>query len=216
MSSKENPADLASRGTLLQELMSSQLWWEGPGWLKLPPIDWPHLDINAGNDLPELRVTVSSAQPLPENPLWSQYSSFLHLTRVLSWIYRFISHIHLSQSKRQFSPILTSEECSKTRTYLFQQAQTESYSDIISHFLCWKDFACQSLPGKDGSSYEQDQLLYVGGRVRDDKCPCQPRALLLLSLKSALTRLYIRTLYMLSIIIPVFPHFLQLWLKTIM
>ena len=30
----ENPADLASRGTTPISLASSQLWWEGPEWLK--------------------------------------------------------------------------------------------------------------------------------------------------------------------------------------
>ena len=193
VSSKENPADLASRGISLQELVSSHLWWEGPAWLKLPPMDWPHLDINAGNDLPELRVTVSSAQPLSENPLWSRYSSFLHLTRVLSWIYRFISNIRLSQCKRQFSPILTSEECSKTRTYLFQQTQTEHTLTSSQFFVLER--LCLSITPWQRWNMNKNQLLYVEGRVRDDKCPRQPRALLLLSLKSALTKLYIRTLH---------------------
>jgi len=31
---KENPADLVSRGVTPKELRESQLWWSGPAWLK--------------------------------------------------------------------------------------------------------------------------------------------------------------------------------------
>ena len=40
-----------------------------------------------------------------------------------------------------------------------------------------------------------EQLLYVGGRVRDEKSPFHPKEHLLLSLKSILTKLLLRTLH---------------------
>ena len=36
-----NPADCASRGLFPSELISHELWWEGPGWLKHPLSRWP-------------------------------------------------------------------------------------------------------------------------------------------------------------------------------
>ena len=36
-----NPADCASRGLLPQELLNFDLWWSGPTWLQIDPIDWP-------------------------------------------------------------------------------------------------------------------------------------------------------------------------------
>ncbi|XP_014614473.1 PREDICTED: uncharacterized protein LOC106792530 [Polistes canadensis] len=38
--SKENPADLASRGVAPKELAKSALWWHGPSWLTRPPVQW--------------------------------------------------------------------------------------------------------------------------------------------------------------------------------
>ena len=36
-----NPADVASRGMAPAALIEFQLWWQGPPWLLLPPLQWP-------------------------------------------------------------------------------------------------------------------------------------------------------------------------------
>ena len=38
---KENPADLATRGSTPAELAQSDLWWHGPRWLSQLPDQWP-------------------------------------------------------------------------------------------------------------------------------------------------------------------------------
>ncbi len=41
VSSDDNPADCAWRGSTIKELLANILWWNGPPWLQLPPSDWP-------------------------------------------------------------------------------------------------------------------------------------------------------------------------------
>ncbi|XP_055309640.1 uncharacterized protein LOC129573278, partial [Sitodiplosis mosellana] len=41
VSSTDNPADLVSRGMKMQEFLKSDLWLEGPSWLKLDESKWP-------------------------------------------------------------------------------------------------------------------------------------------------------------------------------
>ena len=41
ITSKDNPADIATRGSDMQSLSSNQLWWHGPNWLKKPEKEWP-------------------------------------------------------------------------------------------------------------------------------------------------------------------------------
>ena len=38
---KENPSDIPTRGLRAQDIPETQLWWEGPEFLKLSPDDWP-------------------------------------------------------------------------------------------------------------------------------------------------------------------------------
>lgn len=41
--SKENPADIASRGSSVKKLNANQLWWHGPAWLMNSEIEWPKM-----------------------------------------------------------------------------------------------------------------------------------------------------------------------------
>jgi len=49
---EHNPADLASRGVLLQELVDNLLWWHESTWLRRPRNQWP----SQGSDLPLTEV----------------------------------------------------------------------------------------------------------------------------------------------------------------
>ncbi len=43
VNTKENPADIASRGCSLQTLKKHTLWWHGPNWMLLPYDRWPNV-----------------------------------------------------------------------------------------------------------------------------------------------------------------------------
>ena len=41
MNTKENPADITSRGCTVQQIAENGLWWKGPDWLQCPFSEWP-------------------------------------------------------------------------------------------------------------------------------------------------------------------------------
>ncbi len=195
--SKDNYADLASRGVSTSDLLNSTLWWEGPSWLKGPPSDWPLLLSNpAIKDTTETRAITSTLQVShPSNDLWTHYSSFDHLIRILAWAQRFITNSHKSREHRNLSAILTPSECLQTKNYLLRQAQMDVYSDVFEHLQSGKPLPINHPLSKYDVHLSQDQLLRVGGRVRNKLFPQFSHSLLLLSLKSPLCKLYVRTLH---------------------
>ena len=42
VSTTENPADVATRGTTVPSLQNDCLWWHGPSWLTAPEKEWPN------------------------------------------------------------------------------------------------------------------------------------------------------------------------------
>ena len=89
---KENPADIASRGTTVSELSDNELWWKGPSWLSDDFEKWPHYRPT-NEEVPEKRepkqvLTVTSEPTLIEI---SRFSSFTKLCRVLAVVRRFLA-----------------------------------------------------------------------------------------------------------------------------
>lgn len=57
--SEKNPADLASRGILPNQLVNNGFWFRGPSFLQKSPDTWPKPLINLEETLPELKPTTS-------------------------------------------------------------------------------------------------------------------------------------------------------------
>ena len=94
--SKENPADLCSRGLRATRLNESTLWWRGPDFLSKHESEWPKAKIAEGLDVKtESKTKFISApsvnfvvRPGSEDCKWrlhpSNLSSWLKLTRVVA------------------------------------------------------------------------------------------------------------------------------------
>ncbi|XP_011163687.1 uncharacterized protein LOC105198615 [Solenopsis invicta] len=65
--SKDNPADIISRGSTLQNLKDMPLWWTGPPWLARGRDDWPTESISNINEIPELRKQTVIMGDLPKS-----------------------------------------------------------------------------------------------------------------------------------------------------
>ena len=56
----ENPADCASRGLFPEELLSHDLWWDGPTWLHSDPVELPPQPLFSPLSTPELKQILRS------------------------------------------------------------------------------------------------------------------------------------------------------------
>lgn len=91
---KDNPADIISRGCSAKELINSSIWWHGPSWLTSDQKDWPRTVCELKyTGIPEEKDTQETAafltQPINKINL-SKYSSWNKLLRIFCYCRRFI------------------------------------------------------------------------------------------------------------------------------
>ncbi len=200
--SRENPADLVSRGLPPQELLSSKLWWHGPPWLKLSPDSWPFLPLLGTPPTlppPVSCLAVSCERDRQEmefqTNLANRFSSFHCMTRAMGWIYRFLHNAQKNKTKRCVLPVLQSSEIRRAKTTILKLSQRESLAGVFSLIQ-------QGKPLPRGHSLRhylvdisQDGLLLVTSRVRKKTDESQPIHFILLSTKSRLTIILLKTLH---------------------
>ena len=104
VSTKQNPSDIASRGMLPSQILSSDLWWKGPSWLELPEKQWPKSLIDLNIDLPEMKgpqisLHSTSYSCLVDTAWMNRFSNYFTLIRVSSRIMRMFHNYKNPHSK---------------------------------------------------------------------------------------------------------------------
>ncbi|KFD45733.1 hypothetical protein M513_13392 [Trichuris suis] len=113
---KDNPEDLLSRGTAIENLKSNSYWWHGPAWLKMPEGFWPKddkmselTDVHTQTIKQERRkkiVGLLAEQNSDEQySLALRYSSFERLLRITAWLFRFMKNCRLAKEMRNYGLI---------------------------------------------------------------------------------------------------------------
>ena len=130
--SKENPADIASRGGLIDE--GNQLWWNGPNWLSNPE-EWPpDLKTTASvesNEELKLTKQVFALATEEDNDFVKLLSKFAYwkTLRVIAWLLRFVGNTRCLPDRRVTGPLTTREieKAEKLLTLNGQQQIDETF-----------------------------------------------------------------------------------------
>lgn len=169
VTSKENPADCASRGIFPSELLHHDLWWQGPAWLKLASSDWPKSDTlsrDTQHGDAELR-TVTCNLVVIRQPLISveRFSSFNLYKRVTSWIMRFIRNCKARVKKTPISlGPLSTQELSLAANHLYAVIQEAHFSSELEAIRRNSRVPTSSKIRSLDPMIDQHGILRVGGR----------------------------------------------------
>ena len=167
----DNPADCASRGVTAEELISHQLWWEGPPWMRREPMEIPSQPgegvINAHQNEEVKQKEVMVVKPSSE---WqSKFHSYIRLLHCTAYLLRFFNNLKAAVAGQAFTkdPMLAPSEVDTAEIILFKDSQKRVYQDEIKRL--------SSSPPKEISKssplrlvhpiLDEKGLLLVGGRL---------------------------------------------------
>jgi len=191
----DNPADLISRGIDVCALLSCQLWWNGPEWLRLPSSHWPS-NPALPSDLPEVRtIKLALVATAVDNPTWilKRYSNWFTLLRVTALVRWFLSNCKTKISnKERVGGFVSMEEINSAKTYWTARSQSESFPNELSSLkagqLVHRGSCLKAL-----SPFIDDQgLIRVGGRLNNAQLSYNTKHLIVLSSRSYVTKLIFR------------------------
>lgn len=192
ISTKENPADLATRGITTHQLISS-IWWSGPSFLKTFESNWPNIDYFLSfKELPELRknVAVLSTVTKDYNYLFTRFSCLNKLKRITAFCIRFYTNINCKLNKTAIiTGPLSVFELTTAHYTLIRIAQSETFEKEI---LTLKKGI--SLNKNDRLSpltpfVDEKGILRVGGRLKHTDLPFDSKHPILLCSRHPLTKL---------------------------
>lgn len=166
---KENPADLVSRGMTINDFLHSQLWNEGPPWIRDDEDTWPYQvnGFNPPDDQLEIRKVVHQATVAEPstNDLFSLRSSLPPLLRIVAYCHRFAHNCRFPNDRRR-GIVLTAEEIQAAKMALTRLAQAERFSEEFKALQHQQPIHRKSKLNRLFPFLDSDGVLRVGGRLR--------------------------------------------------
>ncbi|XP_071816656.1 uncharacterized protein [Apostichopus japonicus] len=197
---KDNPADLASRGTTVVKMIEHEKWSSGPEFLYGDPTCWPVNTVNdvVGSDQRKVVVSMMNRKVVvPTFDEWKlnpcRFSSWERMRRVTAYVFRFINNCRSKSEDRSKGKVLKLDEIQDAENYLVCVAQEDAFSRDIENIkkggAVGSNSALKSLLPK----IDDDGLLRMTSRLSVvETLPYDVRFPVILPRKHALTRLIVR------------------------
>ncbi len=192
-----NPADCASRGLLPQELLTHDLWWNGPKWLHSDPIDWPSQPMSPPVACTSELKTVCTVTLNPVHWIEGRFSNYNRLLRVNAWIHRFISNLKLKRLHKSINmhSRLSVSELNSSEAHLFSLAQNRHFHDELLQLCHDKPIKANSRLISLNPFIDKDYLLRVGGRLSNSSLSFDQKHPIILPNNDILTGLLVSNLH---------------------
>lgn len=194
----DNPADLISRGTKVNELHGNNLWWHGPSFLQ--KIDYSFkceklLEDKSHILLPELvpssafsnNVAAFEVRAYIIERLYN-YSSFSKVIRIFAYILRFLNNIN--KAKAKLNGFISSTELNRSLIILIKHEQNKYLQSTI--LSLGKGSNVKGPLASLHPFLDPEGLLRVGGRLHHAPISYEKKHPIILPKESYFTQLLIR------------------------
>ncbi|XP_077265255.1 uncharacterized protein LOC143899130 [Temnothorax americanus] len=160
--SKDNPADLLSRGMSVEMWKTSQLWWQGPEWLVTDR--WPEQPEILG-DTSEITALIATRNE--EYDILRRFSDYGKLQRIVAYCLRFKANL-LGAKK---SGPLTPAEIEQAETIILKTVQREVFLKEVRALEQQQSIPKGSKLSSLSSILDQEGVIRVGGRLSQADIP---------------------------------------------
>lgn len=171
VNSKDNPADVLSRGLTAKALSECQLWFMGPMFLHGKQECWPAKflpNLRESTDL-ERKKNTTIALPITNNNDFlyniDHKGSFKKLQRIASYVLRFIRNCSAGRSVRSELKALSPEELDAGLAIIIRAIQGIDFQDELKKLVNQQEIGKQSSISSLSPFVDNKGILRVGGRL---------------------------------------------------
>lgn len=195
IASAKNPADFLSRGLTVDEILSSELWFHGPEFLKDPFYDLDSLISQTEiNSLPEQRKNETVLINNDDNDFWQtlflQFSSFTRLQRTVAYVLRFVNNLNQTSEQIKHNS-LSITELKKSQNLIIKQLQKLHFSQELKEISSNKIISNKAI-SQLNPFIDEYGLLRVGGRLAYSDLLFNQKHPILLPSKNYITSLLLK------------------------
>ncbi|GFW09974.1 integrase catalytic domain-containing protein [Trichonephila clavipes] len=176
VSSKNNPADLISRGCNVDELLKNEMWFSGPDLQTDEYEDNQLFPDPSYRDELKCAVTLSMTECSSNfyDELFNVTNNFIKLIRIFSFIFRFINNIKAKESCNK-EKYLTTDEVKRSTEFLAKIAQLSEFKAEIDALKKDKGVSKTSKLKALDPFLDENSLLRVGGRFCNADLPFEAK-----------------------------------------
>lgn len=190
--SKDNPADLVSRGAKADHIKSSSLWWSGPDFLQCVPIEFPvNPSTSSTNKLPETcLLTNTDTYDTINNSiiqLIHNTSNFIKLIRIFGYVQRFINNCRHRNNIR--ANHLSCSELNSSKLKIIHISQKEMFPEEYKVIQLGKSLNIKNRLISLTPFIDCNQVIRVGGRLNNSNYSYDVKHPILLCSKHHVTKI---------------------------
>lgn len=202
VSSKDNPADLISRGLSPKKFTKCTLWFFGPIFLHGREEIWPQkyskVQVINYNDSEMERKKVAAITTSSEDSASIIYKiqhngSFRTLQRVVGYVIRFINNTRKLNQQRNLA--LTVPELENALIVIVRALQQTDFEEDLRHLKRYNEVSKSSPCSNLTPFLDINGIIRVGGRLKSSILPYDARHPMLIPHNDPITKLLMRTIH---------------------
>ncbi|XP_058984316.1 uncharacterized protein LOC131805086 [Musca domestica] len=198
--SKENPADILSRGLSPADLSKCRLWFHGPVFLHGKEELWPtkcspQEDITNSMELKTAATTSIVASDMYLIHMIEHKNSFRKLQRILAYVLRFTSNARMQKAHRPQHIAVSSKELDDSLRRIIQAVQSSEFAADINALKAEKQINKHSSLCSLSPFLDDEGILRVGGRLEHAMLQMDAKHQMILPYNDPLVKLLFKTFH---------------------